>query len=139
VALDYAERYRCPVMLSETNLRGTVDDRIGWLRFMVEQSEILQDKLIALDLTFEGFCWYPYIDSTDWNSLVREARRSIDPQGIYWLDPSFDRNPSELSETYAALAQGTMRPSDIPPRPFGDAALDGRGVRNFLPLMDWAR
>jgi hypothetical protein len=139
VALDYAERYRCPVMLSETNLRGTVDDRIGWLRFMVEQSEILQDKLVALDLTFEGFCWYAYIDSTDWNSFVREARRSIDPQGIYWLDPSFDRNPSELSETYAALAQGTMRPSDIPPRPFGDAALDGRGVRNFLPLMDWAR
>ena len=139
VALDYAERYRCPVMLSETNLRGTVNDRIGWLRFMVEQSAILQEKLVALGLTFEGFCWYPYIDSTDWDSLVREARRSIDPQGIYWLGSSFDRNPSELSEIYAALAQGTMGPGDIPARPFEDAVLDGRGVRNFLPLMDWAR
>jgi hypothetical protein len=136
VALDYAERYRCPVMLSETNLRGTLDDRIGWLRFMVEQSAILQERLKALGLPFEGFCWYPYIDSTDWDSLVREARRNIDPQEIYWLDASFNRNPSALSEIYAALARGTMEPSDIPVRPVGDAVLDGRGVRNFLPLMN---
>ena len=139
VALDYAERYRCPVMLSETNLRGTVADRIAWLRFMVEQSATLQEKLKAIDLTFEGFCWYPYIDSTDWCSLVCDASRAIDPQGIYWLDASFDRKPSELSEIYAALARGTMGPRDIPARPFEDAVLDGRGVRNFLPLMGWAR
>jgi beta-glucosidase/6-phospho-beta-glucosidase/beta-galactosidase len=137
VALDYARRYGCPIMLSETNLRGTVDDRIGWLRYMVGQCSSLADELEALGLSFRGFCWYPYIDSTDWSSLVREARRDIDPQGIYWLDPSFGRNASELSEIYAALARGEVRASDIPMRPFSEGALDGRGVRNFLPQMPW--
>ena len=139
VALDYAERYRRPVMLSETNLRGTVGDRIGWLRFMVEQSAILQEKLKALGLSFEGFCWYPYIDSTDWDSLVREARRAIDPQGIYWLEPrSTGSRPSCRRSTPPWPAERWGR-RDIPARPFEDAVLDGRGVRNFLPLMDWAR
>jgi hypothetical protein len=137
VALDYAERYRCPVMLSETNLRGTVDDRLNWLRYMVEQSIVLADDLQELDLGFGGFCWYPYIDSTDWNSLVREARRDIDPQGIYWLDPSFERNASELSDIYAALANGTMRPGDIASRPFTESALADRGISNYLPQMPW--
>jgi hypothetical protein len=100
---------------------------------------VLQEKLSALNLPFEGFCWYPYIDSTDWSSLVCSARREIDPQGIYWLDPSFDRNASELSRTYSALARGEMRTAEIPARGFEPAALNERGVRNYLPHMPWAR
>jgi hypothetical protein len=125
-------------MLGETNLRGTIRDRIGWLRYMTLECETLASKLAPLGLPFEGFCWYPFVDSTDWNSLVCRASRDIDPQGIYWLDRSFNRNSSELSEIYAALARGEMAPGDIPAYPFGDGALVGRGVANYLPHMRWA-
>ncbi len=135
LALEYAERYRGPIMLSETNLRGTLDDRIGWLRYMVEECVQLAGDLAARGLSFEGFCWYPYIDSTDWNSLVREARRDIDPQGLYSLDASFDRHASDLTAIYSALGRGAIGADDIAVRSFSDDALDGRGVRNYLPHM----
>jgi len=137
IGLEYAERYGLPVMLSETNLRGSVADRMSWLRYMVAECTLLADALATRSLPFKGFCWYPYIDSTDWSSLVRTARRDIDPQGIYWLDEAFERNASELSSTYAALAQGRLPTAGIPAPGFDPATLDGRGVRNHLPRMPW--
>ena len=138
-ALEYARRYPLPVMLTETNLRGDVTDRISWLKYMVGECERLSEALAAMDVPFLGFCWYPYIDFTDWNSLVREANRSIDPQGVYSLDPSFARQDTELSRVFAALAAGQMTAADIPAYPFSEDALNERWVRNFLPHMDWAR
>jgi hypothetical protein len=134
VALEYAERYRLPVMLSETNIRGRHTDRISWLKFMVEQCEILIERLAPLGVPFEGFCWYPLIDSTDWDTLLREANGRVDPQGIYWLDERrVVRHASELSEIFTALACGTITSKDIPAYRFRapvDKALEG-----FLPLM----
>jgi hypothetical protein len=124
-------------MLSETNLRGTITDRISWLRYMLQECIRLKADLAFLDLPFQGFCWYPFIDSTDWNSLVREARRDIDPQGIYQLDKTFGRNASELSDIYSALAGGKIGLDSIPAYRFGEGALIGRGVRNYLPHMQW--
>ncbi len=36
VAKDYSERFKLPMMLSETNIRGEISDRITWLKFMTE-------------------------------------------------------------------------------------------------------
>jgi hypothetical protein len=113
-AVEYAERYRLPVMLSETNVRGFVSDRISWLKFMVEQCDQIEKKVNELGLAFEGFCWYPFIDSTDWCSLVTKANGCIDPQGIIWLDNDYKRNESELSELFASLAKGTATADDLP-------------------------
>jgi hypothetical protein len=124
-------------MLSETNLRGTVDDRINWLRYMAEQCVALADDIHRLNLSFAGFCWYPYIDSTDWNSLVCEARRDIDPQGIYWLDRSLTGTRLSFPRSTPALAKGTMRPGDIPARHYSRGALEDRGVGNYLSQMPW--
>ncbi|HEX2222997.1 MAG TPA: family 1 glycosylhydrolase, partial [Thermoanaerobaculia bacterium] len=63
VAQDYVERYGVPVMLAETNLKGTVSDRLSWLRHMVEECEKLQG---VAGVDFRGFCWFPFVDSTDW-------------------------------------------------------------------------
>jgi len=38
-AAGYAERFGVPVMLGETNLRGTPHDRLTWLKFMEEECE----------------------------------------------------------------------------------------------------
>jgi beta-glucosidase/6-phospho-beta-glucosidase/beta-galactosidase len=136
-AMEYVRRYKLPVMLTETNLRGEVTDRIGWLKYMLAECESLAAKLAPLGVPFLGFCWYPFIDSTDWSSLVCEARREIDPQGIYSLTPSFDRQGSELSELFAALVSGKAGWSDIPAYPFSEEALTERRVQNFLPHMTW--
>jgi hypothetical protein len=140
VALDYAERYGLPMMLSETNLRGRIEDRMSWLRYMVSQAEALAGELAQRGLSLAEFCWYPFIDSTDWCSLVREPNRRVDPQGIYWLDGAFERRGSELSELYGRLARGEIGADDLPAYRFEEAVLDGRGVRKFLGQMrgwDW--
>ncbi|HEX8249407.1 MAG TPA: family 1 glycosylhydrolase [Pyrinomonadaceae bacterium] len=133
-ALEYAERYRLPLMLTETNIRGFVHDRISWLKFMVEQCEEIERRLKPLGLAFEGFCWYPFIDSTDWCSLVREANGRVDPQGIYYLDKDCrKRNASELSEIFTALARGQISSKDIPAYHF-QPPLDHQ-LEAFLPMM----
>jgi hypothetical protein len=83
VALQYARRYpHLSLMLTETSIRGYVLDRLSWLKYMVEQSEMLLRNGVDL----RGFCWFPFIDSTDWGSLLRRAENHLDPVGIYWLD-----------------------------------------------------
>lgn len=133
VAMEYVERFNLPVMLTETNIRGYVTDRVSWLKFMVEQCELLEQRLAPRGISFQGFCWYPFIDSTDWCSLVCEASGKIDPQGIYYLCPDLRRHASELSETFAALAGGSISSADIAPYRFA-APLDTE-LAGFLPLM----
>lgn len=140
VALEYVDRYGFPAMLGETNVRGRIEDRISWLKHMVGECEALVPDLAARGSRFEGFCWYPYIDSTDWCSLVRQPDRSIDPQGIYYLCRQFDRRPSELSHLYARLARGEIGSADLPAYRFEEAVLVGRRVGKYLPLLggwDW--
>jgi beta-glucosidase/6-phospho-beta-glucosidase/beta-galactosidase len=135
VAMDYVNRFNLPVMLTETNIRGFVSDRISWLKYMVEQSETLEKCLAPRGIPFKGFCWYPFIDSTDWCSLVTQANCNIDPQGIFWLDPATKRrNSSELSEIFEALARGQITSKDIPAYRFQGTLK--KSLRNFMPMME---
>ena len=132
LAAYYAARYSVPVMLSETNCRGTVSERVTWLRFMEEQCE----RFVARGGHFEGFCWYPSIDSTDWSSLCTLCRRVVDPQGIWLLDESrWDRIASELSETYANLARGTFRARDV--HAYRLRHPKSHDLSGYLKLMNW--
>jgi beta-glucosidase/6-phospho-beta-glucosidase/beta-galactosidase len=111
IAREYQARFGLPIMLTETNIRGYVSDRITWLKYMVEQCE----QLVAAGLPFEGFCWFPFIDSMDWDSLLNVPAGHIDPVGIYWLrEETLERVPSELSALYAGLARGELRGADLP-------------------------
>jgi hypothetical protein len=110
LAREYARRYGLPIMLSETNLRGSCLDRLTWLKFMEEQCEQL-----ALQEDFRGFCWYPAIDSTDWCHFCQKATGTVDPQGIWMLDQfRWDRHTSDLSENYIQLASGHRAAADLP-------------------------
>ena len=105
-----AERFRLPIMLSETNIRGTFHDRLSWLTFMEEQCEAA-----AARHDFRGFCWYPSIDSTDWCNCCTRATGTVDPQGIWGLSPSrWERIPSDLSVWYSLLAAGMASAVDLP-------------------------
>jgi beta-glucosidase/6-phospho-beta-glucosidase/beta-galactosidase len=134
VARDYIDRFQRPVFLGETNIRGFVTDRLTWLRFMEEQAE----RLEADGTPLEAFCWFPSIDSTDWCHLCTKCTRSVDPQGIWWLDGErWDRHESELSHTYRLLAQGKIRSTDIAPY-YLQAPVDRQlaGYQKFM--RDWS-
>ncbi len=110
VARDYVDRYQLPVLLSETNVGGCVTDRITWLKFMEGESE----KLAGF-ADFRGFCWFPSIDATDWDSLCTQANGCVSPMGIWGLDDACEkRHSSELSEWYVRLAKGEVTSGDLP-------------------------
>lgn len=134
LAIDYVEHFRLPVMLSETNIRGTIYDRISWLKFMFEQCERLEIKLKEYDVPFLGFCWYPFVDSTDWDTLVREANNRVDPQGIFLLDDEREKRiASELSDIFTKLASGEIASKNVPAYRF-QPPLD-KTFAGFMPLM----
>ena len=78
VAEQYWQRYGLPMMLSETNLRGQPSDRISWLRYMLEQYDVALERGVPL----HGFCWFPQVDSCDWDSLLARTAGRVDPVGV---------------------------------------------------------
>ena len=98
LAQQYAERYGVPVILGETNVRGLPSDRATWLKYMAEQYEVA----VAAGVPLEGFCWFPVVDSCDWDSLLARHARRCDPVGIF----APDGGETTLSQSYAYLAKG---------------------------------
>ncbi|MBG6183360.1 beta-glucosidase/6-phospho-beta-glucosidase/beta-galactosidase [Arthrobacter sp. CAN_A214] len=106
---QYWERYGLPCMITETNVRGHTSDRATWFKYVLEQCETAQERGILLD----GLCWFPVIDSTDWDSLLFRCDGHIDPVGVYWLDENLERRGSVMATSYA-LAAGGARAADLP-------------------------
>ncbi|HEX2148745.1 MAG TPA: family 1 glycosylhydrolase, partial [Actinomycetota bacterium] len=101
--MQYSERYsNVPLILGETNIRGYASDRASWLKYTLEQCELAQ----SAGANLIGYCWYPFIDSLDWDSLLANADRHIDPVGVYWLDEKLDRHASVMSDAYKLAASG---------------------------------
>jgi len=100
--VEYWSRYRLPCILGETNIRGTGSDRATWLKYTLEQCERARDAGVP----FEGYCWFPFIDSADWDSLLYRCDGSIDPVGVYSLDCNLDRQPTSMSESFGLAASG---------------------------------
>jgi beta-glucosidase len=98
----YATRYGRPCMLSETNVRGFPSDRATWLKYTLEQCEIALARGVPLD----GYCWFPFIDSCDWDSLLFHADGNVDPVGVFSLDDALARQASSMSVAYALAAAG---------------------------------
>jgi beta-glucosidase/6-phospho-beta-glucosidase/beta-galactosidase len=134
VADEYVQRFNMPVMLTETNLRGTYLDRLTWLKFMEEQAE-----RFAARADFRGFCWYPSIDSTDWCHCCTKCTGTVDPQGIWYLDKArWERHSSELSDYYTRLARGEAASVDLPAYRFtDDARRHVSGYESLMSHWDW--
>jgi beta-glucosidase/6-phospho-beta-glucosidase/beta-galactosidase len=131
---EYAERYpELPLILSETNIRGTPSDRATWLKHTLEQCE----RARAAGARLEAYCWFPFIDSLDWNSLLARADGCIDPVGVFWLDAELERRPSSMSRAFTRAAHGASS-ADLPAYRFSPPV--ARWVSGLLPFMsryDW--
>jgi beta-glucosidase/6-phospho-beta-glucosidase/beta-galactosidase len=99
---EYADRYALPCMVTETNLRGYPSDRATWLKYTLEQCEIA----VARGVDLEAYCWFPFIDSCDWDSLLFRCEGNIDPVGVFSVDGERHRHPSSMSKAYTLAAQG---------------------------------
>ena len=131
--LEYWERFQLPCMLSETNIRGYASDRASWLKYTLEQCEQARDAGVPL----EGHCWFPFVDSADWDSLLYRCEGNIDPVGVHWLDDDLDRRPSSMSQSYGAAAAGTTA-GELPAYEFREPV--ATWLRGYLPQMshwDW--
>ena len=102
IAAQYHARYNRDLMLTETNLRGTATDRASWLRFTLEQYELAVSQGVPL----RGYCWYPSVDSCDWDSLLARAAGRVDPVGVVSLDGQ-RRVRTVFTEVWEAAASGT--------------------------------
>ncbi len=129
--VEYAERYDLPCMLSETNIRGYAADRASWLKYTLEQYEAAAEAGIDL----RGYCWFPFIDSCDWDSLLFRCDGNVDPVGVFWLDAELRRRPSSMSASYAMAAAG-LPAAQLPAYEFQRPVSDW--LAGYLPHMsDW--
>jgi len=109
IAKEYYERYKLPIALTETNIRGFVQDRQTWFVYMYKQCLQLEQEV-----PFRGFCWYPFIDSRDWASLLQRHEGHLDPVGIIWLDADNNRHENEFSNNIKLLNSGQITIADVP-------------------------
>lgn len=81
ITKQYFERYRLPVMHTETNLMES-EGGPNWLR--KEWSNMHRLKLDGVPVL--GFTWYSLTDQVDWDTALREDNGHVNPLGLADLD-----------------------------------------------------
>lgn len=103
IARQYYERYRKPMMLTETNTldAGGAPDWLWktWYNVAALRSE---------GVPVIGFTWYSLQDQVDWDIQLREIRGRVNPNGLFTLE----RKPHPVAEAFRELC-----------RRYGDAPL----------------
>jgi beta-glucosidase/6-phospho-beta-glucosidase/beta-galactosidase len=94
IANQYWERYRRPMMHTETN-RIDASDAPRWLWRQWHNVQLLRGAGVPL----VGFTWYSLTDQIDWGIALREAKGAIDPVGLFDLN----RDPRTVGLAYMHL------------------------------------
>jgi beta-glucosidase/6-phospho-beta-glucosidase/beta-galactosidase len=97
ITWQYYDRYRIPVMHTETNLRegDGGEDAVHWL--WKQWANVLRVRNDGVPVV--GFTWYSLTDQMDWGSALREDAGVVDPVGLYDLD----RNIRPVGQAYKKL------------------------------------
>ncbi|MES0132949.1 family 1 glycosylhydrolase [Mesorhizobium sp. M0029] len=97
ITRQYFNRYRLPVMHTETNISegANGDEAVYWL--WKEWANVLRIRNDGIPIV--GFTWYSLTDQVDWDSALRENNGRINPLGLYDLD----RNPRAVGRAFKAL------------------------------------
>lgn len=97
ITRQYYDRYRLPVMHTETNLiqgpRG--DEAVYWL--WKQWANVLRVRNEGVPVV--GFTWFSLTDQVDWDTALREQNGRVNPVGLYDLD----RNIRPVGEAYKRL------------------------------------
>jgi beta-glucosidase len=84
ITRQYYDRYRLPVMHTETNLMEgpNGDEAVNWL--WKQWANILRVRNTGVPIV--GFTWYSLTDQVDWDIALREENNRITPVGLFDLD-----------------------------------------------------
>jgi beta-glucosidase/6-phospho-beta-glucosidase/beta-galactosidase len=97
ITRQYYDRYRLPVMHTETNLkegpRG--DEAVNWL--WKQWANVLRVRNSGVPIV--GFTWYSLTDQVDWDTALREDNGEVNPLGLFRLD----RTIRPVGEAYRKL------------------------------------
>lgn len=84
ITRQYYDRYRLPVMHTETNLsqgpKG--NEAVFWM--WKEWANVLRVRNDGVPIV--GFTWYSLTDQVDWDSALREDNGNVNPLGLFDLD-----------------------------------------------------
>lgn len=97
ITRQYYERYRLPVIHTETNLKQgpNGDEAVKWLK--KEWANVLRIRNDGIPIL--GFTWYSLTDQVDWDTALRENNGTVNPLGLFDLD----RNARPVGEAYKQL------------------------------------
>lgn len=84
ITRQYYDRYRLPVMHTETNLMEgpNGDEAVNWL--WKQWANVLRVRNTGVPIV--GFTWYSLTDQMDWDTALREENNRVTPVGLYDLD-----------------------------------------------------
>jgi len=131
---EYDAHLGLPLILGETNLRGAPSDRATWLKHTLEQVE----QARAAGAPIDGYCWFGFLDSLDWGSLLARCDGDVDPVGVLWLDAELERHESSMSSSYRQVATGVPS-GELPAYRLTEPT--AAWIAHLLPLMEgyaWA-
>ncbi len=95
ITRQYYERYRLPVMHTETN--RTEPESVDWLKKQWANFFRLRQDGVPL----VGFTWFSLVDQVDWDTALREDNGTVNHLGLYGLD----RKIRPVGEAYRDLIQ----------------------------------
>jgi beta-glucosidase len=103
ITWQYYDRYRLPVMHTETNIaeRENGDEAVYWL--WKQWSSVLHLRNDGVPVV--GFTWYSLTDQVDWDTALRENHGRVNPLGLFDLD----RNIRPVGEAYRRLIAAWRR------------------------------
>jgi len=84
IARQYHERYRLPVMHTETNRVDDADGRLAVNWLWKEWANVLRVRNDGVPVL--GFTWYSLTDQVDWDTALREDNGHVNALGLYDLD-----------------------------------------------------
>ena len=99
ITWQYYDRYRLPVMHTETNFaqgpKG--DEAVYWL--WKEWANVLRVRNDGIPVV--GFTWYSLTDQVDWDTALREDHGHVNPLGLFDLD----RRIRPVGEAYKKIVR----------------------------------
>jgi len=99
ISRQYHDRYRLPVMHTETNLAEGPDGQqaVNWL--WKEWANVLRVRNDGVPVL--GFTWYSLTDQVDWDTALRENNGRVNALGLFDLD----RNIRAVGRAYKKLIE----------------------------------
>jgi beta-glucosidase len=110
--LDYERRYGAPVMVTETCVTGTVEERIAWLDASVAAVHAMR----RAGHRVVGYTWWPLFDMYEWTYRHQTGPRSesLLPMGLYDLiegDTGLQRRRNAVADRFRHHATAAPEPS----------------------------